>query len=604
MAVNRYDQPTEVEYISQYTPIPFDQLYRMGKEYNDQVDKAAQQLAGAVQKWSEFRSPSQKDTQRWYDLTVNAARPLVEKLAANPDLIKTQAGRSEIQQFINTRPYAQLSDLVQSRDAMLQRQKTEQELSVRGLYNPLWHKIDYVNYDTANSKIFDDLNLIPYKSEVDLVKPYVDNLKQSYLYTKGGYDYSGVSEQTTDEMVKKNLSAIYNTPEAQMHLRALMMQGYTPQQAQDIFTDRVYRAGREFAYETREANPYSLERSKKGTPDFSGIPIGWNDILSKQYSNKLRTTVTQRSMMDSDYANKYNTMIEGENDPMKLAEIQVLAMDEAVGRNIADAFRNELGLKENENPFAKMDIKGEKGNKHYTDSRISKMWSKGLNTMYEKATPGALRNAKNMLFGDIDNTVEYGAHKSKGYLADGIDMMSPKQYMFLNNRYINQLAQEAEFDPSTYRDRDTWTKSNLDIEELVANKQIGNVIIKDIKGFIDSENPDRGATRDYVVRVAVPISELNDKYTRWWAADDLPKTLKQYGFTVEKGGAEGIGSEGYVSFDMVVPSTNNEIDITTSNRGYEREFGTSTTQKEIVGTDNLIMQTLRGIQPGDAWNLK
>nr|DAO36337.1 MAG TPA: hypothetical protein [Bacteriophage sp.] len=74
--------------------------------------------------------------------------------------------------------------------------------------------MDYTNYDTSRSGIMNDLNLIPYKSEVDLVKPYVDNLKPSYLYSDNGYDYSGVSTNTTDEMVKRNLSAIYNTPEA------------------------------------------------------------------------------------------------------------------------------------------------------------------------------------------------------------------------------------------------------------------------------------------------------------------------------------------------------------------------------------------------------
>lgn len=260
--VNRFSQPTEVEYISQYTPIPFDQLYRLGKEYNDRVDRANQQLYNQIQKWSEFKSPSAVDTKRWRELTD--ATPLVNKLVSNPDLIKTASGRQEIQQFIASRPYDQLSMLQQSRDAMLQRQKLEQELSSRGLYNPLWHEMDYTNYDTLNNNIFNDLSLIPYKSEVDLVKPYVDNLKSSYLYTKDGYDYSGVSTDTTDDMVEENLSAIYNTPEAQMHIKALIKQGYTPRDAKDMFKDRVYRAGREFAYKNREANPFSLAFAKKG----------------------------------------------------------------------------------------------------------------------------------------------------------------------------------------------------------------------------------------------------------------------------------------------------------------------------------------------------
>lgn len=258
MAVNRFDKPVESQYISQYVPIPFEQLYKVGKEYNDRVEAAYNTINEQLNKWKEFRSPSAVDTQAFYDLTLKPAQELVNKFAANPDLIKTQAGRTEIQQFINSRPYGELSNLQQSRDAMLQRQKLEQQLSLAGKYNPLWHGMDYTNYDTSSSGIMNDLNLIPYKSEVDLVKPYVDNLKPSYLYSKNGYDYSGVSTDTTDEMVKRNLSSIYNTPEAQMHINALMKQGLTREQANEQFINSIYLAGREFAYENREANAFEL----------------------------------------------------------------------------------------------------------------------------------------------------------------------------------------------------------------------------------------------------------------------------------------------------------------------------------------------------------
>lgn len=262
MAVNRFDKPVESQYISQYVPIPFEQLYRVGKEYNDRVDKAYNTINESLNRWKEFRSPSAVDTQTFYDLTLKPAQELVDKFAANPDLIKTQAGRAEIQQFINSRPYGELSNLQQSRDAMLQRQKLEQQLSLAGKYNPLWHGMDYTNYDTSASGIMNDLNLVPYKSVVDLVKPYVDNLKPSYLYSKNGYDYSGVSTNTTDEMVKKNLSSIYNTPEAQMHINALMKQGLTREQANEEFINSTYLAGREFAYQNREANPFELMNQK------------------------------------------------------------------------------------------------------------------------------------------------------------------------------------------------------------------------------------------------------------------------------------------------------------------------------------------------------
>lgn len=257
MATNRFDKPIESEYISQYTPIPFEQLYAIGKANNERVDKAYQDLGNQFTKWSEFRSPSAVDTKRWYDLTVGAGQDVVNKLAANPDLIKTAEGRSLIQSFINTRPYNELSQLQQSREGLLQRQKVNQQLMLSGKYNPMWHYIDFTNYSTLDSGVFNDVAPLAYKSEVDLVKPYVDNLKPGFIRQEGAYDWRGVSSERIDQEIANNISAIYNTPEAQKHIQVLIQQGYTPEQANALFANRIYRAGREFAYEDRELNPLS-----------------------------------------------------------------------------------------------------------------------------------------------------------------------------------------------------------------------------------------------------------------------------------------------------------------------------------------------------------
>lgn len=271
MATNRFDKPIESEYISQYTPIPFEQLYAIGKANNERVDKAYQDLGNQFTKWSEFRSPSAIDTKRWYDLTVGAGQDIVNKLAANPDLIKTAEGRSLIQSFINTRPYNELSQLQQSREGLLQRQKVNQQLMLSGKYNPLWHEVDFTNYNTLDSGVFNDVAPLAYKSEVDLVKPYVDNLKPGFIRQEGAYDWRGVSSERTDQEIANNISAIYNTPEAQKHIQVLIQQGYTPKRANALFANRIYRAGREFAYKDRELNPLSkiyeedrLKRARTG----------------------------------------------------------------------------------------------------------------------------------------------------------------------------------------------------------------------------------------------------------------------------------------------------------------------------------------------------
>jgi hypothetical protein len=140
-----------------------------------------------------------------------------------------------------------------------------------GKYNPLWHEVDFTNYNTLDSEVFNDVAPLAYKSEVDLVKPYVDNLKPEFIRQEGAYDWRGVSSERTDQEIANNISAIYNTPEAQKHIQVLIQQGYTRKQANALFANRIYRAGREFAYEDRELNPLSkiyeedrLERARTG----------------------------------------------------------------------------------------------------------------------------------------------------------------------------------------------------------------------------------------------------------------------------------------------------------------------------------------------------
>ena len=298
MATNRFDKPIESEYISQYTPIPFEQLYAIGKANNERVDKAYQDLGNQFTKWSEFRSPSAVDTKRWYDLTVGAGQDVVNKLAANPDLIKTAEGRSLIQSFINTRPYNELSQLQQSREGLLQRQKVNQQLMLSGKYNPLWHEVDFTNYNTLDSGVFNDVAPLAYKSEVDLVKPYVDNLKPGFIRQEGAYDWRGVSSERTDQEIANNISAIYNTPEAQKHIQVLIQQGYTPEQANALFANRIYRAGREFAYEDRELNPLSNQKPFRLTESIAAtggdaFKLGTQAYIANKYRDQINSLTDQ-----------------------------------------------------------------------------------------------------------------------------------------------------------------------------------------------------------------------------------------------------------------------------------------------------------------------
>lgn len=263
MEANLYDQPAQARFLNTYVPINFGELYRIGSAQKEAVDQAQRELSANLHKWSEFQSPSAVDTARYYNLTIGKLSPVIEEMASNPDMIKTAEGRSKLQSMINNIDYKSLSNLKQSREGMLARQKANQELMLKGLFDPRWHDIDFANYDTLGSKqIFNDIAPLAYKSEVDLVEPFVNNLKDSFIKAGGGYEWYGVTPQQVVSQVDANMSSIMNTPYAQKHIEVLQQQGYTPEQATELFTNNIYKAAKEFARVNRREDTAYWENMK------------------------------------------------------------------------------------------------------------------------------------------------------------------------------------------------------------------------------------------------------------------------------------------------------------------------------------------------------
>ena len=249
MAVNRYDNPAQAQFIDTYVPIPFEQLYTLGRQAQDNVNQALKDYSAALDKWADFTSPSQVDTQAWYNETYGRALPVAEEMAKNMDLIRTPEGRARIYSVINNVDRAKLSMLRQSADNLRARQEANLRLMALGLYNPEWHNIDFANYSTQQSGIFNDVSPLPYQSEVDMVKPFVDNLKDSFLGSRGGYLFTGVTQDQVRHQIDLNMSSILNTPQARKHLEVLMNRGLNQEQALTTLRNSLYTAGDEFVRE-------------------------------------------------------------------------------------------------------------------------------------------------------------------------------------------------------------------------------------------------------------------------------------------------------------------------------------------------------------------
>lgn len=265
MAANMYDQAAQAQFINTYAPINFGELYRIGAAQKAAIDEAAQQFGAQLQRFNEFQSPSLIDTQRYYDLTVgrNDFQNAINQMVSNPDALKDAAFRSQLQSMINSVDYAALSNLKSSRDAMLKRQEINQRLMLENRFNPLWHDVDFANYDTLGSKkIFDDITPLPYMSVRELVEPYVNNLKGEFLGSKNGFLWNGVTNEMTDAQLQKNLSSIQNTPQYQKYLETYQKMGLNPEQAQQQLLNEIYTAGREYTWNKADRDPVAIENMK------------------------------------------------------------------------------------------------------------------------------------------------------------------------------------------------------------------------------------------------------------------------------------------------------------------------------------------------------
>lgn len=267
MAVNYFDQPAEMPIMNTYVPIDFGNLYRIGVTQKEAVQQAQEDLSNYLQTYSDFTSPSQVDTDNWYRLTLNRpeVQSLLDRAAADPDQMKDPGFLSEVQSVINSTNYAALGRLRSSRDNLLMRIENVNKLMQQDRYNPMIHDLDYSNYDTLGSgKIFEDISPLPYTSVVDMVKPYVDNLKPEFIGTSGGWIQRGVTEDRTDAQVRANWSNITSTPAYQQNLEItkMMYPGISDQDATDLLNAQIFTAGREFAVVDQERDPWWMQSQR------------------------------------------------------------------------------------------------------------------------------------------------------------------------------------------------------------------------------------------------------------------------------------------------------------------------------------------------------
>lgn len=693
MGVNMYDQAAQMPIINTYVPINFGELYRIAATQKEEIDKANQALTTNLQKFGEFRSPSDIDTENYYKNSIGQFQDELNEIVNNPDAMKDAGFRARLNQKLNNLDYATLSRLKQGAENLKLRNSATAELKAKGLYNYNWDiyedaagnikQFNASNYDTLSEGILDQLSPIQYKTLGEIVRPYVEGIKPTFYagsvdpntgkslpFTKG---YQAITKKELSNVLDKSYDEILATPQGKMWYRdiynsmKLTNPEVTKEEAFEVFKDAVMRDASyklistpiddEFAMKRAlQQEEYTMRlRMKQLEQKEQQTQLGIDDILSQQNSANIYGNVQAIRSGDNSFAQKYDSMYQNISDNItNLAEIamqnpefkqifetalsdprynattaidlafkmtnsltdelktsytneknqwQVVKnkeIDEATGKILQRTFNATLGNQDmNANPFTGIRTQLSDGTLYYDESLVHQMYEDGLYQISTKIGMQTQNELNSMLFGDnkrISTEIGY-AFNPKGKL------LSPKQYIS-NNNYITELAKNSSEDgfdiKNTKLNRGSISgDQDFDIEEKITKGEFGNVAISDIIGYVDNNGE-----RNYVVKVNIPLRQIVDKYDTWLSTESniverLDKTYQiTSGIENESEDMPGKWKDGYITTTMLMPVSNNDLDVTQLNRLWQKSIGTSNTKEAQILQDDMLLEKMKGYTPG------
>lgn len=261
--INRYDQASPYEYVSQYVPVPFQELVTLGKHYADERKAAEKELNDYVKSIGEFQSLLTKDVDSYYNIALNSnIRRMMDEAVANPNVMKSAAWRSGMASALNSVDYTSLGKLKKSAEQADLYDKLYKSLAAQGKMPPGWEKDWYSTYDTlSENKIFDKTPLA-YQSVDDLAWEYVKDLPDTFLGSRNGYNWFGVNEETALKQIGDNSHELLTHPVIQRHVQMLMSTGMDEQTAINNVMNRAKLTALRKVHETPELDQYSFLNAK------------------------------------------------------------------------------------------------------------------------------------------------------------------------------------------------------------------------------------------------------------------------------------------------------------------------------------------------------
>lgn len=267
------ERPVEQGREQVFDPVTAQMVLNANRDYINAVyneyQQAKQDMKEFNKEYGDFLSPIAADMD-WYAKNVTGAvRDKINDLYARGiDPLRSSEGRAAISMFLNSIDTAGIAKVRQSAEAAKEYIKNRGALQAKGLWNPDYERAvlggkSIEDWDTiGGNSVWTRTSPSEYQDLNQYTSHIFDNLKDSYIDTRGAYDYYGVTENDLyKSLTPDKLGGLLNTDLGRFHynnaIRDLVAQGNlnpTEVQKMEQFRKNIVSANHERVHEDRKIN--------------------------------------------------------------------------------------------------------------------------------------------------------------------------------------------------------------------------------------------------------------------------------------------------------------------------------------------------------------
>ncbi len=228
MAINKYDQPAQAQFINTYVPIPFEEMLAAGKAKQDRYDKASGAVDSAIAATEQITAiPFSHDEIRakQYADTMRSIRDeYATKDLSDPFVLREMSNK--LNSSINKKD---IEHIQESYQGWVGYNKQIAENAKKGTPTPDWDKQKFEGYDSREG-VFTGTptpQLDPYGDTSQFMKQMgmtVKSTNKSIAPGVNAIEYSKTPQEILDH-AKKNIDAFMQQPSIQQYVKGIKLTG-------------------------------------------------------------------------------------------------------------------------------------------------------------------------------------------------------------------------------------------------------------------------------------------------------------------------------------------------------------------------------------------